>query len=185
MGEKRDMAWRWGDLGTVFNSGQSAAIFVNAPYLPGDRLWVRETWGIFDCDTFGEEYGIAYKADESGDDGAPCRWIKTPVEWRGRYCCIDEIEGTCLSDERWRSSIHMPRWVSRLTLEIKDVRVERLKDISEEDALQEGVVSHPVWKRFAISEFEKLWDPLNAKHGWDVNPWVWVIEFQRCDEQEN
>jgi hypothetical protein len=85
---------------------------------------------------------------------------------------------------RWRPSIHMPRHVSRITLEITGVRVERVKDISEMDARAEGVqkkhdVTHIDWEYRA--NFKPLWDSINAErgYGWDANPWVWVIEFRR------
>ncbi len=79
-----------------------------------------------------------------------------------------------------RSSIHMPRWASRLTLQVTDVRVERVQDISREDALAEGVTGGcgPGYD-FALYEFKRLWDSINAKRGfdWDSNPFVWVVEF--------
>jgi hypothetical protein len=82
-----------------------------------------------------------------------------------------------------RSSIFMPRWASRLTLEITAVRVERLKDITIEDAQAEGVTPLGVegdGRRWRAS-FRELWDSLNAKrgYGWDKNPWAWVISFKR------
>jgi hypothetical protein len=83
----------------------------------------------------------------------------------------------------------MPRWASRITLEVTGVRVERLQDISEEDAVEEGIVQVTqrgggVVQGSAISGFKYLWDSLNAKRpgaAWDDNPWVWVIEFKMCD----
>jgi len=95
----------------------------------------------------------------------------------------------------WRPSIFMPRWASRITLNITEVRAERLQDISEEDAIAEGVTGpHDVWypafrvpgdskPRYssAKSAFTDLWDSINAKRGfgWDTNPWVWAISFER------
>jgi hypothetical protein len=81
----------------------------------------------------------------------------------------------------WKPSIHMPRWASRLTLEIIDIRVERVQDISHRDALAEGV-SYDVSKEGGapVPRFHALWDSINASRGysWDSNPWVWVIEFK-------
>ena len=78
--------------------------------------------------------------------------------------------------EVWRPSIHMPRWASRITLEITDVRVERLQDISVEDCQREGVESNVS----SLIEFHDLWDSINGKkHPWVSNPWVWVVSFKR------
>lgn len=85
---------------------------------------------------------------------------------------------------KWKPSIHMPRWASRINLEITDIRVERLQEINEEDAKHEGVkrinagdFGMETWS----SAFRNLWDSINSKrgYGWDTNPWVWVIEFKR------
>ncbi len=145
-------------------------------YEVGDHLWVRETWRLSgqyalyqprELTTWAERTGatIAYRAD--ADDGvAP-----------------------------WRPSIHMPRWASRSTLEVTDVRVERLQDIGEIDARAEGIwyqcgskeitrgylsCDESVLYDTALQAFAGLWDSLNAKrgYGWDTNPWVWVIEFK-------
>lgn len=82
--------------------------------------------------------------------------------------------------ERWRPSIHMPRWASRITLEVVSVRVERLQDISEEDALAEGITlvergTSPV------DQFNKLWESINGPGSWEANPWVWVVSFKRIE----
>lgn len=133
---------------------------------PGDRLWVRETWAetinVNDMSPwpdrphrFFEESGSAviYRADGE--------W-----EWLDDDGSIDEGHSS------WKPSIFMPRWASRITLEITKVRVQRLQEISEEDAKAEGC-SH-------VESFSNLWDSLNAKrgHSWESNPWVWVIEFR-------
>lgn len=83
-------------------------------------------------------------------------------------------------DEPWRPSIFMPRWASRLTLEITDIRVERLQDISEEDAKAEGVGLSNIMSSYQ-RDFQFLWNSINAKRGfgWDVNPWVWAVSFRR------
>jgi hypothetical protein len=89
----------------------------------------------------------------------------------------------------WKPSIHMPRWASRIILEITDIRVERVQDIHPPDLLAEGV--YPFYEKEGSREIEytakeyfaKLWDSINAKrgYGWDVNPWAWVIEFKKVD----
>ena len=85
---------------------------------------------------------------------------------------------------KWKPSIYMPRWASRITLEIVSVRVERLKSISEDDAQAEGAevpmtcdVSHS-----ARNNFAQLWESINGPGSWDANPWVWVVEFKRFDK---
>ena len=94
---------------------------------------------------------------------------------------------------KWRPSIHMPRWASRITLEVLSVRVERVQDISEEEAKAEGCVNDvkllygqmagPIdyIGLYATERFETLWDSINAKRGysWDLNPWVWCVDFKR------
>lgn len=122
----------------------------------GDRLWVRETHGFEAIDT--------------------ARGVK--VKYRAS-------NGLALPPESgWKPSIHMPRWASRLTLTVTDVRVQRLQDISEEDAKAEGVgsiESHiPGFESVTcVQSFQKLWDGLNADRGfgWDVNPWVAAYTF--------
>ena len=116
---------------------------------PGDRLWVRETFGHFECNQhFKPGCNVYYRAD-----------------------------GNCLELEPWRPSIHMPRWASRITLEITSVRVERLQDISEADAIAEGVYTDPACP--AYDAYAQLWDEINGLGSWEANPWVWVIEFRR------
>ena len=126
---------------------------------PGDQLWVRETWSptiaIFDKTT-GRPAIISYKAD------AP------PIE--GMYDSI-----------KWKPSIHMPRWASRITLEVVNVRVERVQDITDTDIEEEGtVLNKGIESYYLRTKFSELWDSINAKRGfgWDKNPWVWIIEFK-------
>lgn len=87
----------------------------------------------------------------------------------------------------WRSPIHMPRWASRITLEITGVRVERLQDISEADAEAEGVAE--IGERLlgvtpCRARFFKLWESINGPGSWDANPWVWVVEFKRAAQAQ-
>jgi len=81
---------------------------------------------------------------------------------------------------QWKPSIHMPRWASRINLEVVSVRVERLQNISEDDALAEGITlvergTSPV------DQFKKLWESINGPGSWEANPWVWVVEFKRIE----
>ena len=84
----------------------------------------------------------------------------------------------------WRPAIHMPRAASRITLEITGVRVERLQDISEADAIAEGVRNslHIPGGRFANENFAHLWWAINGDGSWEANPWVWAVEFKRLEQ---
>jgi hypothetical protein len=122
----------------------------------GDRLWVKETF--------------IYRAQ------------KTAVIRRAELEATDpsEVSGVGAMYGGWKPSIFMPRWASRITLEITSVRVERLQEISEGDARCEGV-DDEVRDGFARAAFVKLWQSINAKrgYGWQSNPWVWVITFKK------
>jgi len=125
--------------------------------IPGDRLWVRETW-----------------FDVANLEGEPATYRATADHIATRM--IEMGSG-------WKPSIFMPRWASRINLEITDIRVERVQEISEDDATAEGATIN---MGFPTSRcwFRCTWDSLNAKrsYGWDVNPWVWVISFRRIEE---
>jgi len=159
--------------------------FPTCPYgSPGDRLWVRETWGAvwpdIDREYALEECKIEYRADLPPDR------TDYPGGWPA-----DEARGNP-DAPKWRPSIHMPRWASRITLEVTGVRIERMQDISKHDAIAEGIqwseafpegYVHPGSRRgfgSAQQAFRSLWDSINAKRGysWDSNPWVWVVEFE-------
>lgn len=140
---------------------------VRCPYgQPGDRLWVRETWAYsHQC----EHYNHLHERNDS--------FI---------YRATNEACGP----KKWRPPIHMPRWASRITLEVTGVRVERVLDISEEDARDEGPpdIFNDTWPTIAeyhpIDAFRTLWNSINGNkpgRSWDDNPWVWVIEFKRID----
>lgn len=135
--------------------------FVYCPYgQPGDRLWVRETWTRLVAHHPPPEF--VYKADCTDPDGEDARqdYIRAGYPYQ------------------WRPSIHMPRKASRLTLEVASVSVERLQDISEDDARAEGCPAN--WGGTAWSWFVWLWDSINSKRApWASNPWVWVVTFKR------
>ncbi|MGY2271078.1 MULTISPECIES: hypothetical protein [Pseudomonas] len=148
---------------------------------PGDRLWVRETWY---CDHFEVMRGPYLKPDgldigEAIDDGT-------------LVYAADGLTPYEADQPIWKPSIHMPRWASRILLEITDVRVERLQDITEEQAKTEGVrlyTDHAElgdwWHVEGIEtysadprkSFELLWSSVGGD--WEANPWVWVVEFKR------
>lgn len=175
----------WWNLGGINGASQ------HCPYgQPGDRLWVRETWQgpLFDYDQWD-----AYREDHrrfetpafcqyAADGGAPPEFVD------------DEDEMQC----KWRPSIRMPRWASRITLEITDVRVERLCDISEADAKAEGCPCyvcgapldghsesdcHCFHRTATASDYRDLWEQINGAGSWDANPWVWVVSFRRIEQE--
>lgn len=147
---------------------------------PGDRLWVRETW---QGPLFEESEREAYL--ESREDFYSAKYCEYAADGgpAPEFVNMDD-ELIC----RWRPSIHMPRWASRITLEVTGVRAERLQAISEADAVAEGcrpafedehgIVGATPYFRYG---YRLLWNDLNAArgYGWDVNPFVWVIEFRR------
>lgn len=149
----------------------------------GDRLWVRETFFI---DDFRYHKGPLPKC---WPDDLP----KGDLYYRAEGTCCDQIPECSHDYGPWpmRPSIHMPRWASRITLEITSVRIERVQDISEEDAKAEGATPHHLGNAsFQMyptepyqAGFARIWDSLNAERGfgWDANPWVWVIEFRSVD----
>lgn len=178
---------------------------VLCPYgAPGDQLWVREAWRVAawkECGHIAVDY-------RSSPEDVRTPWAAVPDDqwdrlWRQS---IDDARrageagrGTTRRDGngwkwdrgdspcRWRPSIHMPRSASRITLEVKGVRVERLQDISEDDARAEGVepITSTGWQgqntvvMTASEVFADLWNKINGPGAWDANPWIWVIRFER------
>ena len=103
------------------------------------------------------------------------------IDGRGNNCALYRATGDVT--DRWTPSIYMPRWASRITLELTDVRVQRVQEISHKDALAEGV-EYDVSKSAGapLPRFQKLWDSINAKkHPWSSNPWVWALSFRRVE----
>jgi hypothetical protein len=137
------------------------------PYDPGDTLWVRETW----AEDF-EHNRCFYRADS--DDGHHVPYEVSGAGGFGGGVGLATID-------TWRPSIYMPRKYSRITLEVTGVRVERVRSITEEDALAEGVT----WELDFTPQmnYAELWNSINAKrgYGWESNPWCWVVEFRRVD----
>lgn len=153
---------------------------VRCPYgQPGDLLWVRERWTFVNVQRRGDqsELVVAYNADGADLPNRPAIFVHDPdSRW------YDAALGWF--DRRKRPSIHMPRWASRLTLRITDVRVEQLQDISDEDAKAEGVRRHD-WQyengegpETYRDAYACLWDHINGEGSWDQNPWCWCIQFE-------
>lgn len=137
----------------------SAGNYLNSAFgKPGDRIWVRETWN---------KYGglLTYRADH---------------DW------IDDMRKETVCTAKWVPSIHMPRWASRILLEITNVRVERLNSISDADAKAEGCCygrggGVPDFAVTPADHFPTLWASIYGEESWKSNPWVWVIEFKRVE----
>jgi len=150
---------------------------------PGDRLWVRETWchaatSGYDAPSDGREIPVWYRASDEGE--------------------VDASEDLDGNRAGWKPSIHMPRWASRITLEITSVKAERLQDISQQDVLAEGIIEATKdeklikyglrewpwmdWHLDHQSAFKQLWQSIHGPDSWATNPWLWVIEFKRVEK---
>jgi hypothetical protein len=176
----------YGGSGCLCTSGENVHC---PPGEFGDRLWVRERWATDLHNEQDSPSRIAQLAREAGyvvDAKHPAGpiWYAADESVR-RWGDFHDVRG------KWRPSIHMPRWASRITLEVTNVRCERLREISEVDAQAEGVAwpnpdtdvingkRHPT----CIDAFAKLWDDINANRGfpWDSNPWIWAVEFKTTE----
>lgn len=173
-------------------SGLDSGCDIKCPYgVPGDKLWARETFVIE------TNVGLGSDCKPPFDDGRPLNWVNNfegDDSWEQcHYRATDPAPELAYDDYddtqcRWRPSIHMPRWASRINLKITDIRVERVQDISDEDVIAEGIETSPEYRdgvpfvdlRYVIKDFHKLWDSINEKrgYGWDKNPFVWVVEFK-------
>ena len=164
------------DFGNVYTPGSLASepqsvIERACPYgQPGDRLWVRET--------FAHIYRDNSKPEQRRDDD---------VAYRADHPGLDEY-----AYGSWKPSIHMPRWASRITLEITRVRLGRLNAITEADCVAEGIekTAHDFWRLYGPhyganatysprTSFRTLWESINGAESWAADPWVWVVEFKR------
>jgi hypothetical protein len=164
------------------------ALVGRCPYgVPGDVLWVREA---FTCVP-----ASAYRMSEG---------VQQTVNPDDPYEAAIYAAGWDRSIPKWKPSIHMPRWASRITLRITDVRVERLNDISEANAKAEGIVqleppAHNGRRNFGVENmgpdvspvcnqptagraYRFLWERINGSGSWDANPWVWAVSFERVDQ---
>lgn len=195
--DKGGWYWEAKNKGTWYNwdgwPGFDCRIYLDGPYQPGDSLWVRETWAVI----------------KSFDNLAPSEIPKGSARWPTVWYAEPEraaasIKNTGAPIGKIRPSIFMPRWASRITLEVVNVRVECLQDISEDDAKAEGIVNRVenrtepggvfTYSRYGLPEwdwnqcsdysfkdgYKRLWDSINAARpgcAWQDNPWVWVVEF--------
>ena len=173
----------------IYSMGQKAYIEAFCPFgIPGDRLWVRET---FQRGWPTDDDGRLQYTDSDGKDTPEHVWFRAsydPIK-QGYVSQLGALiqgwidENDMYQDDiPWRPSIFMPRWASRITLEITEVRVQRLQEIDADDALAEGVDTTPdnLGRFDPVIAYRNLWDSINAKRGfgWNVNPWVWALTFK-------
>lgn len=158
---------------------------VRPKWIVGDRLWVKETFQI------ASNYHVDYRDQKPPfSDGRPTAEMGDTdyPYWEQCYYAATElcpelisVDTDCI-EQKWRPSIFMPRWASRITLEVTGVRVQRLNQISDDDAMAEGAPG-PFDDLFTPRfRFEKLWESINGPDSWEANPLVWVIEFKRQDQ---
>lgn len=179
------LAWFTILNGWGIDAGDSVMRAVDCPYgQPGSRLWLKETWQYADWTDDGYPF-IRYAANNETkliESGIPDAWEQ---KLEDAWCRLSTDANYAIdqkaADRVWRPSIFMPRWASRITLKVTAVRVERLQNISENDALAEGVES---WKRgetyeAAKSKYAALWESINGPGSWAKNPWVWALSFKR------
>lgn len=142
-------------------------------YKKGDILYVRETWGTYNKNWWESDYFL-YRADYPAN-------ATTYTHPDGIICDLP----------KWHPSIHMPKEAARIWLRVTDVRVERLQDMWASDVSKEGIhFNKPTTADEMLMAFSKLWDSTVKKsdldrYSWDANPWVWVIEFERCEKPNN
>jgi hypothetical protein len=156
------------------------------PYgAPGDRLWVREAWADLTA-THGQRWERFNEETRLYERGThPFIWYRADGDQ-------PDTGNGALNQERWRPSIYLPRWASRILLEVTGVRIERLQEISEADAIAEGLFKDQAvrWTTWSATEehrehltpieaYRELWEAINGRGSWDANPWVWVISFRR------
>lgn len=169
---------------------RSVVTYFSSPYgLPGDRLWVRETWAV-------NKYYDGRPANKCGpipEVAVECRELPDAVR------VLPSLAHRSIGEERgkWRPSIFMPRWASRITLQIEGVRVERLHDIGKDgrkgkDVMAEGITEEQIgaWRQWLHPDdapahtYGVLWDSINGKGSWVANPWVWVVTFNLCRTEQ-
>ena len=157
-----------------------------APYWVGDILYVRETWNFLPC----------MKCDATGC----CNGV--PIKFKGQSGCFSYKINSNVDTEKWKPSIHMPKFAARIFLKVTDIKVQMLQDITEDEAQQEGIdpevaIEYSNWRPTFYDPdsggepnyreaFKDLWDGIYKKKGyeWEGNPWVFVISFKRVEKEE-
>ena len=168
--EERDDGTKW----PWFHDGENGVdVWIPCPYgQPGDLLWVREKWAAHWMYN-----DVAARDARSGLPDDNLWYAADPESTAGTHGCPAQGRRG-----KWRSSIHMPREASRLLLEVTEVRVQRLNDISEEDAVAEGLALPAlITPGHVIGCFAQLWESINGPDSWAANPWVWCVSFRRIE----
>ena len=155
-GEYNDQ-WKWKTGHWCEEREMSGWLYLGAPIKDGDRLWVRETW-------------IQVEAPE----GTPIQKAVYRADFRDTGGSYWDSIAEDPKDVTWKSPIFMPKWATRIWLEVTGVRVERVQDLTKQDALAEGMQGC-----FPRIDFETLWDSINTTYPWADNPCVWIFEFKR------
>lgn len=182
----------WDASRPVMETGAAGIVAYCPLGKPGDRLWVRETWRTFERPEDGVD-GVLFQADgafqpiENTREAAE-RWIEAdhlkprPDEYKPIKCGTKGLSvATPRRAKGWRPSIFMPRWASRITLEVAGVRVERVQDLTRAEAEREGF--RQVGAHDPVACFRDSWDQFYGRRGlgWDRNPFIWVVSFRRVD----
>lgn len=186
--------WVYGSGSTDRETNKNFAHVACPHGKPGDRIWVRET---FSC--IGNEDG--HPVDAEGNlcsrEEAQRIYRASAIQKPRNYGIWTSPDGFDF-EGAWTPSIHMPRWASRITLEITNVGVQRLQSISQNDASREGLIRLPATGRYCLNQGDQyfggarhdarevffwLWESIYGKESWQANPWVWVIEFKRIEEK--
>ncbi len=171
--------WPYNAFGDFTSDHEGMEYPIACPYgKPGDRLWVRETWYCSHSEAQKGPYlqpADMLDLDQAREDG-------------DLVYAADGLNPYEQDQPTWKPSIHTPRWVSRILLEITDVRVERLQDISRADIRAEGLQCPPElgsddvspnYRDWYPAAWRELWESINGDDSWTANPWVWVVEFKR------
>lgn len=184
--------WTFRDKRMLWHDLTNAELLDRCPFgKVGDLLYVRETWRPYACgDDVAATMHIEYRADEGKREKSKCvnfdhvdfhtayeKYIKPTLTREGSRIFIDPDKS------KWKPSIHMPKWASRIKLLIKDIRVERIQDISPDDCIAEGVrcTNSPPDCVTPLLAFGHLWDEHYGKDenkSWKANPWVWVVDYE-------
>lgn len=189
-----------GCFGFGINEYGGSIQYAKPPYLGGDVLYVRETWQCWRAHRYEATADIRFIA---GGDDARLQFANGNTDSVNRLDYDTFVHKWFCHNGEWKPSIHMPKEAARIWLRVTDVRVERLNEIDEDGAVKEGIYvanckdcnapfgcdTCPDEGYNEIDEFAELWDFTIKKsdldsYGWDANPWVWVISFERCEKPE-